>query len=77
MDRGLGSIRGRRSTAEYDWIDSERRKVQIRRGVRSRRRDSESTERDGVLRWCRWLWKLRPGEERGANDGWYVIIYGM
>jgi hypothetical protein len=26
-------------------------------------------ERVGVLRWCRRLWKLRPGEERGANDG--------
>jgi hypothetical protein len=21
----------------------------------------------GVLQWCRRLWKLRPGEERGAN----------
>jgi hypothetical protein len=26
-------------------------------------------ERIGVLRWGRRLWKLRPGEERGANDG--------
>jgi hypothetical protein len=64
MDHGLGSTRGRRSTAEYDWIDNERRKVRIRRGARSRQRVLESAERDGVLRWCRRLWKLRLGEER-------------
>jgi hypothetical protein len=34
---------------------------------------AESAERVGVLRWCRQLWKLRPGEERGANDGWPLL----
>jgi hypothetical protein len=77
VDRGLGSTKGRRCTVDYDWIDSERRKVQNRRGGWSRRRIQESAERDGVLRWCRRLWKLRLGEEIGANDGLYVIIYGM
>jgi hypothetical protein len=59
LERGLETPRRRRSTADCDWIDSERQGERSRRGWLSRRRFLESRGEVGVLR----LWKLRPGEK--------------
>jgi hypothetical protein len=69
LERGLGTPRRRRSTADCDWIDSERRGERSRRGWLSRRRFPESRGEVGVLR----LWKLRPGEKELMEE--HVSIY--
>jgi hypothetical protein len=71
LERGLGTPRRRRSTADCDWIDSERRGERSRRGWLSRRRFPESRGEVGVLR----LWKLRPGEKELMAEHVHQYIY--
>jgi hypothetical protein len=73
LERGLGTPRRRRSTADCDWIDSERRGERSRRGWLSPRRFPESRGEVGVLR----LWKLRPGEKELMAEHVRQYIYGI
>jgi hypothetical protein len=69
VERGLGSTRGAAVLPIATGLTASdgRNEVIEEGGVGGESRSR--AEMVGVLRWCRQLWKLRPEEERGANDG--------